>query len=88
MLDAAFLENLVREAPDPVVVLRANRSIEAANLAFRRLALNARPGVDFMALVAPASRDRVLTELVKAAGGKERLVLVSHALDKGGEQAV
>lgn len=88
MLDAAFLENLVREAPDPVVVLRSNRSIEAANLAFRKLAVNARPGVDFMELVAPVARERVLSELVKAAGGKERLVLVPHALDKGGEQPV
>ncbi len=88
MLDAAFLENLVREAPDPVVVLRSNRSIEAANLAFRKLALNARPGVDFMALVAVPARERVLSELVKAAGGRERLVLVPHLLDREGEQPV
>jgi diguanylate cyclase (GGDEF)-like protein len=88
MLDSEFLESLVRDAPDPVVVLRSNRSVEAANQAFRRLAKNARPGVDFMSLVAVAARDRVLAELVKAAGGKERLLEVPHLLDDGAEQAV
>jgi diguanylate cyclase (GGDEF)-like protein len=88
MLDAAFLESLVRDAPDPVVVLRSNRSVEAANQAFRRLAKNARPGVDFMALVTVAARDRVLAELVKAAGGKERLLEVPHVRDDGSEQVV
>lgn len=88
MLDAAFLESLVRDAPDPVVVLRPNRSIEAANQAFRRLGLNARPGVDFMALVAERSRERVLSELVKAAGGRERLFEVPHATGKDDAEQV
>lgn len=88
MLDAAFFEGLVREAPDPVVVLRSNRSIEFANEEFRRLAVNARPGVDFMTLVGPTSRDRVLGELAKAAGGKVCLLFVPHMNDKGGEQVV
>ena len=88
MLDSEFLEALVRDAPDPVVVLRSNRSVEAANQAFRNLAKNARPGVDFMALVAPSGRDRVLSELVKAAGGKERLLEVPHLRDDGSEQPV
>jgi diguanylate cyclase (GGDEF)-like protein len=83
MLDAAFLEALVRDAPDPVVVLRSNRRVEAANQAFRRLGGNARPGVDFMALVAEPARERVLGELVKAAGGKERLLEVPHSTDQG-----
>jgi diguanylate cyclase (GGDEF)-like protein len=88
MLDAEFLESLVRDAPDPVVVLRSNRSVEAANQAFRRIAKNARPGVDFMALVATAAHDRVLADLVKSAGGKERLLEVPHVRDDGNELVV
>ena len=88
MLDSAFLESLVRDAPDAVVVLRPNRSIEAANQAFRKLGLNARPGVDFMALVADRARERVLAELVKAAGGKERLCEVPHVTGRSDDEQV
>ena len=38
MIDAPFLETLVRESPDPVVILRSNRTIEALNPAFEALA--------------------------------------------------
>jgi diguanylate cyclase (GGDEF)-like protein len=78
MIDAAFLETLVRESPDPVVVLKSNRTIEALNPALKRIAKEARPGVDFMALVLPTGRERVLPLLVRAAAGDEQLVLVPH----------
>lgn len=86
MLDAAILESLVHDSPDPVVVLKSNRTIESSNPALKRLAPGAKVGVDFMALVAPAARDRVLTQLVKVAGGAEQLVSVPHV--KGDDETI
>jgi diguanylate cyclase (GGDEF)-like protein len=86
MLDTAILESLVHDSPDPVVVLKSNRTIESLNPALARLAAGAKAGLDFMALVAPAARDRVLAQLVKVAGGAEQLVSVPHA--KGDDETV
>jgi diguanylate cyclase (GGDEF)-like protein len=86
MIDAAFLETLVRESPDPVVVLRSNRTIEALNPALARLTRAARMGADFMTLVSDAARERVLGLLVRAAGGDEQLIEVPHP--QGEEETV
>jgi diguanylate cyclase (GGDEF)-like protein len=79
MIDTAFLETLVRESPDPVVVLKSNRTIEALNPALKRIARGARTGVDFMTIIAPVAQGHVLPLLVKAAAGDDQLVEVPHA---------
>lgn len=78
MPDPAFFETLLRESPDPFVVLRSNRTIEALNPALERLVDGARTGVDFLQLVEPSAREQVLPLLVRAAAGSAQLVPVQH----------
>ncbi len=78
MLEAELLQTIFRDAADLVVILRSDRCIETANPAFERTVPRARPGVDFMDLVVPSARNRVLRELVRAAGGDEVLLEVPH----------
>jgi diguanylate cyclase (GGDEF)-like protein len=88
MLEAALLEAIFRDANDLVVLLRSNRSVKAANPAFRALVKNGRVGADFMDLVAPAAREKVLAEMVRAAGGQEILLEVPHTGADGNEHPV
>lgn len=83
-----LLETMFRDASDPVVLLRSDRRVASANPAFRALVRWARPGTDFMDLVAFPARDRVGRELVRAAGGEEVLVDVPHAREDAHEQVV
>ncbi len=78
MLEAELLKTIFRDATDLVVILRSDRCIKTANPAFNKTVPGAREGVDFMDLVVPAARSRVLTELVRAAGGEEVLVEIPH----------
>ena len=78
MLEVFLLETIFRDARDPVVLLNTDRTVKSANPAFRAVARKGRDGVDFMDLVSFHARDRVLRELVRAAGGDEVLVEVPH----------
>ncbi len=78
MPQADILQSLFRDAQDLLVVLRPDRTLDACNPALQRVVSGAQPGVDFMDLVPPSSRDRVGGELVRAAGGEEILLEVPH----------
>ena len=78
MLEVFLLETIFRDARDPVVLLNTDRTVKSANPAFRAVARKGRDGVDFMEIVSFHARDRVLRELVRAAGGDEVLVEVPH----------
>lgn len=78
MFEAVLLETIFRDARDPVVLINSDRTVKAANPAFRAVARKGRDGTDFMDLVSFHARDRVSRELVRAAGGDEVLVDVPH----------
>lgn len=78
MFEAFLLETIFRDARDPVVLINSDRTVKAANPAFRAVARKGRDGTDFMDLVSYHARDRVSRELVRAAGGDEVLVDVPH----------
>jgi diguanylate cyclase (GGDEF)-like protein len=78
MLEAELLQTIFHDAGDLVVILHANRCVNVGNPAFNRVVPGARPGVDFLNLVAHAHRSRVLPKLVRAAGGEEVLIEVPH----------
>ena len=78
MYQADLLQNIFSDASDLLVIVRTDRTLQTSNPSFRRTVYGAQDGVDFMDLVPMRARDRVLTELVKAAGGEEVLVEVPH----------
>ena len=78
MFQADLLKNIFSDASDLLVIVRPDRTVQTANPAFRRTIFGAQDGVDFMDLVPMKARDRVLGELVRAAGGEEVLVEVPH----------
>jgi diguanylate cyclase (GGDEF)-like protein len=88
MLDPQVLETVFRDASDLLVVLQGNRRVRAANPAFRALVRGGRDGADFLDLVTASARDRVLSELVKAAGGTEVLLAVPHPGEEGAQRTV
>jgi diguanylate cyclase (GGDEF)-like protein len=83
MTQADLLQRMFSDANDLFVVLEPNRTLCASNPAFRRNVAGAREGVDFMNLVPEKARGRVLSELVRAAGGEEVMVEVPHADEDG-----
>ena len=78
-----LLSQLFGDAQDLVVLLRSDRCVEAANPAFLEGVRGSRVGGDFMRSVPVHARDRVLSELVRAAAGDEVLVEVPHIGDDG-----
>ncbi len=88
MPQADALQSLFRDAQDLLVILRPDRSLDSHNPAFARLVSAAENGVDFMEFVPVTARDRVVTQLVRAAGGDEVLVEVPHADADGAAHAV
>ena len=78
MLDLEAVENLFRDSADLLVVLGTDRRVKSANPAFRRIVTNGRPGSDLLDLVPANARDRVATDLAKAAGGATVLMEVDH----------
>jgi diguanylate cyclase (GGDEF)-like protein len=88
MMQPELLQNLFDEAGDLLVILQSNRTLLATNPAFRRNVAGTQAGVDFMDLVPPKARSRVLGELVRAAGGEEVMVEVPHADADGRGQLV
>jgi diguanylate cyclase (GGDEF)-like protein len=81
MAEATLLENFFRDAPELLVLLSPNRRIKTANPAFRATVRHGRDGTDFMDVVHAPGKDRVLSGLVKAAGGSEVTIDVPHATD-------
>jgi len=88
MQQADLLHRIFSDASDLFVIVRPNRTLEAFNPAFGRSVFGAEAGVDFMDLVPMKTRDRVLGELVRAAGGEEVLVEVPHSDADGRVRAV
>lgn len=78
---------LFGDAHDHVVLLRTDRCLEAANPAFLEGVRLAAVGVDFMRTVPHHARERVLSALVRAAGGEEVLIAVPHEDTDGGAVA-
>lgn len=81
MIDPSLFETMFRDATDVLVLIQSDRTVRSANPAFRALVQQAFDGVDFMELVSPRARDRVMRELVRAAGGDEVLIEVPHPID-------
>lgn len=88
MAQSDLLQKIFSDASDLFVILRPNRTLATANPAFRRNVASSRDGVDFMEFVPAKARERVLGELVRAAGGEEVLVEVPHADADGRGQLV
>ena len=88
MLDLASVEALFRDSADLVVVLGSDRRVRTVNEAVRRAVNGARPGIDFLALVPEGGRDRLTSELAKAAGGATVLVEIDHEDPSGGRHHV
>jgi len=89
MLDD-FFGSLFRDASDPLVLIGPDRRLVAVNRAFRTVAHRGGEGRDFMALVSAPARERVLSQLVRAAAGETVLVEVPHPRhgDDGGDTVV
>lgn len=83
-----LLTGLFSDAQDLFIILNASRKLEVLNPAFGRTVAGAIEGVDFMDLVPEASRDRVLRELVKAAGGEHVIVDVPQSDVDGRNQVI
>lgn len=83
MFDPALLDTLIRDSSDPVLVLADKCSVVQANPAFLDLVPGAHVGADFMGLVEPSARERVLKQLVKAAAGDPVLLDVPHGGTRG-----
>ncbi len=88
MTQADLLQNILSDANDLFVILESNRTLSMSNPAFRRNVAGAEIGTDFMDLVPVKARERVLAELVRAAGGEEVLVEVPHTDADGRGQLV
>ena len=87
-MDLASVENLFRDSADLVVVLGTDRKVRSVNAAVRRAVNGARAGIDFMALAPEGQRDRLSSELAKAAGGATVLLEIEHEDPSGGRHRV
>lgn len=83
-----LLRGIFSDAQDLCIVLRPDRTLEVLNPAFGRTVAGAIEGVDFMHLVLESARERVLGELVKAAGGEHVTVDVPQTDIDGRQQIV
>lgn len=88
MPDQVSIDNVFRDATDLFLVLAMDRKVRTSNPAFRKTVRGGKSGVDFLDLVPKAGRDRLATELAKAAGGLTVLVDVDHEDDAGRRQRV
>ncbi len=79
----ATFRYLFADTQDLVLLLRSDRAVEAANPAYLEGVRLAAVGEDYMRTVAPHGRERVLTALVRAAGGDEVAVSVPHETADG-----
>ena len=78
MLQSDLLHILFRDAKDLVVVLESNSTVKGANPALDHLVGTPTQGREFMDLVAPGSRDIVLSRLVRVAAGDTLVIEVPH----------
>lgn len=76
--DAEVLRQLLESARDYLVVLDPSREVSLCNASFLEGVYGASHGRDFMETVPLHARDRVLTQLVRAAAGDEVLFEVPH----------
>jgi len=87
-MDSETVDCFFRDSTDLVVVLAMDRRVRTANPAFRRIVRNGRPGMDFLDLVPELARDRVATELARAAGGATVHVEIEHEDTRGDHRLV
>lgn len=78
MFDPDSVEVLFRDSTDLVVVLNTDRRVRTGNASFRKVVRYGRPGMDFLDLVPAAVRDRVSSDLARAAGGATVSLEVEH----------
>lgn len=83
-----LLAGLFGDAQDLFIILDGKRRLALFNPAFGRAVAGAIEGVDFKDLIPEASRERVLGDLAKAAGGERVTTVVPHSDVDGRNQEV